>query len=43
MTIDTILLYSGLAAGIGMIAYLLPGYFKKLLNEPPKQAKILLR
>ena len=44
MTIDDIILYIGIASGIGIIAMLLPGYFRRLLNENPRShAKDLLR
>ena len=37
MTIDNIVLYIGIASGFGILAMLAPGYFKRLLNESPKQ------
>ena len=43
MTIDDILLYVGIASGIGILALLLPGYFRKLLNGTPNQSKRLIR
>ena len=43
MTIDDILLYMGIAAGLGILAMLIPGFFRKLLSDTPEQAKSLLR
>jgi len=41
MTIDDILLYSGIASGLGIIAMLLPGFFKKLLNDAPASKSLI--
>ena len=43
MTIDDILLYVGIASGFGILAMLVPGYFRKLLNGGPDRAKSLMR
>jgi hypothetical protein len=43
MTIDDIILYIGIASGIGIIALLVPGYFRKLLNDNPARSKTLMR
>jgi hypothetical protein len=43
MTIDDIILYIGIASGIGIIAMLLPGYFRKLLNDNPARSKSVIR
>lgn len=41
MTIDDILLYMGIASGIGIVAMLLPGFFRKLLNGAPGSKGLL--
>jgi len=41
MTIDDILLYVGIASGLGILAMLLPSYFRKLLNGAPASKKLL--
>ena len=43
MTIDDIILYVGIAAGLGILAMLVPPYFRKLLSDSPEQAKSLIR
>ena len=44
MTIDDILLYIGLASGLGIMAMTLPNFFRKLLNEDsPRSPKSFLR
>jgi hypothetical protein len=43
MTIDDILLYIGIASGVGILALLVPGYVRKMLKETPSQAKSLTR
>lgn len=44
MTIDDILLYIGIASGLGIIGMLLPGYVRKLLNDSkPGQPKSVTR
>jgi hypothetical protein len=42
MTIDDILLYVGIASGLGILAMLVPGYFKRLLNDT-RASKSLIR
>ncbi len=43
MTIDDILLYVGIASGLGIIAMILPAYFRKLLNDNPGGTKSLIQ
>lgn len=42
MTIDDILLYMGIASGLGILAMVIPGYFRKLLNDT-RTSKNLIR
>ncbi|MCB9386104.1 MAG: hypothetical protein H6509_15950 [Bryobacterales bacterium] len=43
MTIDDILLYIGIASGVGILALIIPGYVRKLLTGSPNSgAKSLI-
>ncbi|MEZ5363064.1 MAG: hypothetical protein R2748_12170 [Bryobacterales bacterium] len=43
MTIDDILLYIGIASGLGICAMIIPGYVRKLLvGSPNSSAKSLI-